>query len=126
MVATNDRMAVKFTSSPGNDHDVPDVRNLFRGIGNRLAKMLLLMDRAYEGLENRQQSKSMGMDLVVPPLKSRRDAWEYNKELYRKINEVERLFQRLKGYIRVFSRFNKLDIIFVRFIVSVSIYNMIY
>jgi transposase len=36
--------------------------------------------------------------------------------MYRKRNEVERLFRRLKGFRRVFSRFDKLDVMFTGFI----------
>ena len=76
------------------------------------AKVPLLMDRAYEGGENRAQAVAMGMEPVVPPKKSRLHPWKYDKELYKKRNQVERLFRRLKGYRRVFSRFDKLDVIF--------------
>jgi len=31
-------------------------------------------------------------------------------------NEVERLFRRLKGFRRVFSRFDKLDVVFLGFV----------
>lgn len=34
----------------------------------------------------------------------------------KRCNEIERLFRRLKGFRRIFSRFDKLDIIFVAFI----------
>ncbi|MFC1388894.1 MAG: IS5/IS1182 family transposase, partial [gamma proteobacterium symbiont of Clathrolucina costata] len=33
-----------------------------------------------------------------------------------KRNEVERLFRRLKGFRRIFSRFDKLDVVFLLFI----------
>ncbi len=36
-------------------------------------------------------------------------------------NEIERLFRRLKGFRRIFSRFEKLDVIFLGFIVFVLI-----
>jgi transposase len=36
--------------------------------------------------------------------------------MYRKRIEVERLFRRLKGFCRVFSRFDKLDVMFSGFI----------
>ena len=36
--------------------------------------------------------------------------------MYCKRNEVERLFRRLKGFRRVFSRFDKLDVMFMAFI----------
>lgn len=44
------------------------------------------------------------------------DSWEYAREMYKRRNEVERLFRRLKGYRRIFSRFDKLDVMFVGFI----------
>ncbi|MFO8101218.1 MAG: IS5/IS1182 family transposase, partial [Dehalococcoidia bacterium] len=42
--------------------------------------------------------------------------WKYDREMYKKRNEVERLFRRLKGYRRIFSRFDKLDVVFMFFI----------
>jgi transposase len=36
--------------------------------------------------------------------------------MYRRRNEVERLFRRLKGFRRIFSRFEKLDLMFRAFI----------
>jgi len=36
--------------------------------------------------------------------------------MYKRRNEVERLFRRVKGYRRIFSRFEKLDVMFTAFI----------
>jgi len=36
--------------------------------------------------------------------------------LYKKRNEIERLFRRLKGFRRIFSRFEKLDVLFLAFL----------
>jgi transposase len=55
----------------------------------------------------------MGMIAVVPPKSNRIDPWEYDRELHKKRNEVERLFRRLKGFRRIFSRFEKLDVVFL-------------
>jgi transposase len=44
----------------------------------------------------------------VPPKSSRVDPWTQDRALYQKRNEIERLFRRLKGYRRIFSRFEKL------------------
>jgi transposase len=76
----------------------------------------LLMDRAYEGDETRQLVLELGMIPVVPPKSNRLDPWEYDRELYKKRNEVERLFRRLKGFRRIFSRFEKLDVVFLAFL----------
>lgn len=34
------------------------------------------------------------------------------QQLYKKCNEIERLFRRLRDFRRIFSRFEKLDVIF--------------
>ncbi len=77
----------------------------------------LLMDRAYEGDETRQLARELGYLPVVPPNPNRLAPWAYDKVLYRRRNEIERLFRRLKAYRRVFSRFDKLDVLFAGFIV---------
>ena len=76
------------------------------------------MDRAYEGNETRQLALDLGYTPVVPPLSTRLEPWEYDREMYKRRNEVERLFRRLKGYRRIFSRFEKLelDVMFLAFI----------
>ena len=76
----------------------------------------MLMDRAYEGNETRQLVLDLGMIPVVPPKSNRVDPWSYNRELYKKRNEIERLFRRLKGFRRIFSRFEKLDVVFLPFL----------
>jgi len=52
----------------------------------------------------------------VPPVSTRVQPWEYDRAMYKRRNEVERLFRRLKRLRRVFSRFDKLDRTFVGFI----------
>jgi transposase len=74
------------------------------------------MDRAYEGNETRQLALDLGYTPVVPPKSNRLEPWEYDRAMYKRRNEVERLFRRLKGYRRIFSRFEKLDVMFIAFI----------
>ena len=76
----------------------------------------MIMDRAYEGDETRQLALDLGFTPVVPPKSTRVDPWEYDRDMYRRRNEIERLFRRLKGFRRVFSRFDKLDVMFTAFI----------
>ena len=73
------------------------------------------MDRAYQGDETRQLALWYGP--VLPQLQSRVEPWQYNREMYKRRNEIERLFRRLKGFRRIFSRFEKLDVVFLGFIV---------
>ena len=71
----------------------------------------LLMDRAYECDETRQLARSLGMVPVVPP-----QFLALRPTLYKQRNRIERLFRRLKGYRRVFSRFDKLDVLYLGFL----------
>jgi len=74
------------------------------------------MDHAYEGDEARQLALNLGSIPVVPPKRNRVNAWKYDRAMYRRRNEIELLFRRLKGFRRIFSRFEKLDVMFVGFI----------
>ena len=89
---------------------------MLKYLGPMPEELPMLMDRAYEGNETRQLVLDLGMIPVVPPKSNRLDRWEYDRELYKKRNEVERLFRRLKGFRRIFSRFEKLDVIFLALI----------
>ncbi len=114
MVAAGPRTAVNFLLSPGNVHDAAPGRELLKT--TNLRADFVIMDRAYEGDETRQLVMDFGMTPVVPPKTNRISPWEYDQEMYKKRNEVERLFRRLKGYRRIFSRFDKLDVVFMFFI----------
>ena len=81
------------------------------------------MDRAYEGDETRQLALALGYTPVVPPKRNRLDPWQYDREMYKRRNEIERLFRRLKGFRRIFSRFEKLDVIFLGFILFALIFD---
>jgi transposase len=70
------------------------------------------MDRAYEGDETRQWALNLGLLPVVPPNSNRLRTWKYHRAIYAKRDKVERLFRRLKGFRRIFSRFDKLDVMF--------------
>lgn len=74
------------------------------------------MDRAYEGDEARQLALDPGFIPVVAPKQNRISAWRYDCAMYRRRNEIERLFRRLKGFRRIFYRFEKLDVMFLAFI----------
>ena len=108
--------------SPGPAGDAPQGRRLLQALGpladhERLpADLVLVMDRAYEGNETRSLAEKMGFRVVVPSRANRREPWDYDRELYKRRNEVERLFRRLKGFRRVYTRFDKLDRMFWAFV----------
>ena len=123
MVASDARTAITFSLSPGQAHDAPEGRKLLKRLGSQHHNPYLLMDRAYEGNETRQLALALGFTTVVSPKVSRIDSWEYDREMYTRRNEIERLFRRLKGFRRIFSRFEKLDALFLGFILFALILN---
>jgi len=104
-----------FSSSAGNCGDAPEGRALLRKLGSVDHPIHLLMDRAYEGDETRALAIELGYIPVVPPKSNRKNPWDYDKELYKQRNQGERLFRRLKRFRRIFTRYDKLDIIFLSF-----------
>ena len=101
---------MSFSLSPGHAGDAPEGRELLKR--TKVVATYVIMDRAYEGDETRQLVSDLGCIPVVPPKSNRREPWEYDQQLYKQRNEVERLFRRLKG----FRRFDKLDVVCTFFI----------
>lgn len=117
MVAAHAQCAVIFALSGGNAGDGPQGRRLLTALGQASGPCATIMDRAYEGNATRKLACELGYVPVVPPKRNRKQPWQYDPELYKKRNAVERLFRRLKGFRRVLIRYDKLDIMFRSFIV---------
>ena len=82
----------------------------------------LVMDRAYEGNATRQLAWELGYIPTVPPRRHRKVQWEYRSELYAQRNIVERLIRRLKAYRRVFTRYDKLDTMYLGYVTLACIF----
>ena len=120
MVAADDRTAVTFSLSPGQASDGVEGRALLENWRDKPEalpeKLPMAMDKAYEGDETRAAVTQAGFSPVVPPKDTRKVPWEYDEEIYKRRNEVERLFRKLKGFRRIFTRFEKLDVMFKAFL----------
>ena len=79
------------------------------------------MDSAYQDDATRELAHQLGFVPVVPPSPQRCQPWALDKALYRRRNEVERLFRRLKAWRRVFTRYDENDVMFAAFITSALI-----
>lgn len=88
-ITASDRFAINFSLSSGAANDSPE--------GVKLLKL--------------------GYKPVVPPKKNFKKQWEYDKELYKKRNKIERFFCRIKRFRHIFTRYDKLDLVFESFIV---------
>jgi transposase len=127
MLSADERTPVALALSEGQKHDAPEGRNLLESQGTtdelleRFNKrpntnISLLADKAYEGDATCELAFELGYGLCIPPKSNRKNSWGYDKELYKRRNEIERLFRRVKEFRRVFTRYDKLDVIFLGFI----------
>ena len=74
------------------------------------------MDRAYEYEATHQAALCNGFIPAVPLKPNRKKPWDYDTVLYKRRNEVERYFVRLKRFCKVLACYDKLDIIFLNVI----------
>jgi transposase len=72
----------------------------------------LIMDRVYEGDRNRAKGVELSIFRLFQDKPNRKEPWSYDVELYKKRNEIERFFLRLKKFRRVFTRYDKFDLMF--------------
>ena len=56
----------------------------------------VIADKGYESNRILAFIRSRGATAVIPPKRNRRDPWEYDQELYRERNLIERAFNKLK------------------------------
>ena len=121
-MSANDRIAVDFIISEGQLHDAPQGRILMETVGKLKTVIPLVMDRAFEDDYTRYIAQALNFKPVVPPKSNRKNPWEYDKELYKRRNEIERLFRLLDGFRRVFVRFEKLDVMYMAFVKLALVY----
>lgn len=70
-------------------------------------------DRAYDSDAIRALLAAAGKEAVIPPRSNRRAPADYDKEKYKGRNKVERLFNRLKNYRAIATRYDKLAAMFL-------------
>jgi transposase len=90
-----------------------------KGRGLLGAPAALLTGKAYSDNKTRCAAGSLNFRPVVPPKKERGAPRRFDRkarELYKQRNVVGRLFRRLKAFRRIFTRYDKLDIMFTAFV----------
>lgn len=95
---------IKFIVTAGQQNDCVQAIPLLK---NSVADYVL-GDRGYDSDEIIDYIKQMKAVAVIPPRKNRLIQRDYDKNLYKKRNLIERLFGRLKQFRRLANRFEKL------------------
>ncbi len=81
----------------------------------------VLADKGYDADYIVEAAGNMGAVAVIPPKSNRKIQREYDKDLYKERNLVERLFNKLKHFRRVATRYDKTASAFLAFIHLASI-----
>ena len=68
----------------------------------------VLADKGYDSNELIETIQSTGAVAVIPPRKNRIESRAYDKIIYKERNFVERLFQKLKHYRIIATRYERL------------------
>ena len=68
---------------------------------------VLIADKGYDSAELRTWLGDRGTEPVIPPRRTRKLQYPYDKALYRQRNVIERSFARLKDYRRIATRFDR-------------------
>ncbi|MDF3048209.1 MAG: transposase [Candidatus Midichloriaceae bacterium] len=82
----------------------------------------LLADKGYDANYMIDAAKSISAEAVIPPRSQRKAPRDYDRELYKERNLIERMFNKLKHFRRVATRYDKLDVAYLGFVFIASIY----
>lgn len=91
--------------APGNLHDVMMAPELLSAAG---PIRRLIADKAYDTDRLRSLLAEQGIEAVIPSIARRKPLLAYDREAYRQRNLIERMFNRLKDFRRIATRYDKL------------------
>jgi transposase len=93
-----------FLLTPGNVHDCKVAKACIAAMPPSAE---LVADKGYDSQALREWLAERGTQPVIPPRKNRKIQYQYDAEIYKQRNIVERLFCRIKDWRRVASRFDR-------------------
>lgn len=96
---------VRFILTAGQASEYGQANALIEGF----SADFILADKGYDSNAFLLQITKSGAEPVIPPRRNRVELRDYDKELYKERNLVERLFQKLKEFRRIASRFERLQ-----------------
>lgn len=68
----------------------------------------MVCDMAYDARAFREDLASRGTATVIPTNPTRKHQWPIDRRIYKSRNRIERMFNRLKDFRRIATRYDKL------------------
>ena len=100
---------IRFALTGGQEADGPQAIPLLTGIETEG----IIADRGYESNQILTFIQGQGAETVIPPKSNRKDPWEYDRQLYRTRNLIERAFNKLKQWRRLATRYDRKSLYFL-------------
>ena len=100
---------VRFILTGGQASDAPQGVPLLDGI----TATHVIADKGYDSNGILDFAREQGAIAVIPPKSNRKVQREYDRELYKERNLIERAFNKLKNWRRIATRFDRRSIYFL-------------
>ncbi len=100
---------IRFILTAGQAHDAPQAIPLVTGI----KATHVIADKGYDSDQILAFIRSQGAIAVIPPKSNRKIPREYDRELYKQRNLIERAFNKLKHWRRIATRYDRRSIFFL-------------
>jgi putative transposase len=95
---------LRLIASPGQRNDIAFAHDLVEGLVADAA----IADKGYDADHLCATIAETGTQIVIPPKRNRKVQRAYDRDLYKERNLIERLFNKLKQFRRVATRYDKL------------------
>jgi transposase len=122
-VSESDALDIRITA--GQAGDAPVGEEMIAALNPHEQIAQAAMDKAYDSNAIRAKLVAKGIEPVIPPKANRLDVILYDKEQYKQRNKVERLFNKIKQFRRVATRYEKLTAMFLGFVILALIVIML-
>jgi transposase len=101
----------------GQRHDMTQATALLEGFEFER----VIVDRGYAAEAFLRYLQAQGIEAVIPPHQRTKVLREYDTWLYRERHLIECFMNKIKHFRRIFSRFEKLDHVYLGFLSFVSV-----
>jgi len=94
---------VRFILTAGQVNDAKEAHHLLEGVKTEY----VLADRSYDTWKILQKIKEISAEAVIPSRSNRKVQRDYEKELYKKRNLIEKAIGKLKRFRRIATRYDR-------------------
>jgi len=109
---------LRFILTAGSCADYDSALALLEG----LPAGAVIADKGYDANYIVEAVQQKSAEVVIPPRRHRLTPRKYDRHLYKERNLIERMFNRLKGFRRIATRYDKTALSFLSFLHLAGIY----